>query len=460
MGTFGDFQARLMKAGMLPAVASYYSEYGNVIKHNFAGQDDIWCYDPVEFLKVMSKQGKYPFTVAVELNFLESYNKRNSRPEVLTGRGEGWKKDRTLLQKDIFNPPDAASYAPSLDPAVRAISKAAPKFDRISDMTALAAMDMFCSIMLGFCPNCTAAEVGEAKANAEDRAFVTAAIQTMELIGQFNRDPVARQNIEADPRYPAFCEALDAVFAGAARYVAKVKNGHAQINGVQSYFERLLSRGEMDEDRCIEAVKLMLFAGVDTTHHVLMWNILHVAENPVAQEKLYEEFKRVLGDEPMQVEHLSKLPYLTQFLRETHRLTPPGPGTVLRRLDEDVDLCGYLVPANTRLTLMSHAVQNDPRYVDNPTEFRPERWSDEEVAKRKGTPKQIIDHQMLAKPFGYGARMCLGARAAELEIKTLMARLLRDWKISRKDPSEKYQIVQGVMLKAEPYPRLKFEPRS
>lgn len=43
-----------------------------------------------------------------------------------------------------------------------------------------------------------------------------------------------------------------------------------------------------------------------------------------------------------------------------------------------------------------------------------------EVDKRKGTTKEILDHRLLSTPFSFGARMCLGGRLAELEIKIMV----------------------------------------
>jgi len=94
---------------------------------------------------------------------------------------------------------------------------------------------------------------------------------------------------------------------------------------------------------------LLLFAGVDTTHHVLQWALLNLALNERVQQKLYEEVVSVLGkDGVLDVEHLTKLPYMGHFLRENHRSTPPFSGAVIRRLEEDVDVCGYLVPKQVR----------------------------------------------------------------------------------------------------------------
>jgi cytochrome P450 len=457
MGTFGDLQERLQKHGFRGGVSSYYYDYGHIIRHDMVGQHEVWCFDPNEYLKVMSKQGKYPSTAVGEVKSIQRYNADRNRPTLLSTNDEVWKTQRTALQKDLFNPPDAASYAKTLDPAVRSISQAAPKFDRLSSMTTLAAMDMFCSVMLGYFPNVTGGEVGDGKCDPDDRAFVVAATNAMEYVGVFGRDPVGRTNPELHKDYPAFCSAMDDVYALSSKRVAAL--GGARIHDIAPYMERLLERGEVETGNAGQAVQLLLFAGVDTTHHVLQWSILNLALNPRVQEKIYEEAQRVIGKGALEVEHLTQLPYMSQFLRENHRKTPPFPGAVLRRLEEDVDVCGYLIPKNTRLTLMSDAIQNDPKIAERPEEFLPERWADEAVAKRKGTPQQVLDHQMLAKPFGYGARMCLGARVAELEIKALLARMVRDWNFAPVDPSPQYNTIQGLMLKPDPFPKLKFEPR-
>lgn len=193
---------------------------------------------------------------------------------------------------------------------------------------------------------------------------------------------------------------MDDVYELSSKRMGKMGVG-SRINDVAPYMERMMERDELGKDSATQAIQLLLFAGVDTTHHVLQWSLLNLALHPEVQQKLYEEAVSVLGkDGVLDVEHLTQLPYLTMFLRENHRTTPPFSGAVMRRLEEDVDVCGYLLPKLTKFMMVSDPIQNDPKIVDNPTEFRPERWSDEEVAKRKGTPQQILDHQLLAKPFG------------------------------------------------------------
>jgi cytochrome P450 len=48
-------------------------------------------------------------------------------------------------------------------------------------------------------------------------------------------------------------------------------------------------------------------------------------------------------------------------------------------------------------------------YFPNAKAFIPERWI-------KGDPQESLHHRYALLPFGFGTRMCIGRRIAELEI--------------------------------------------
>ena len=54
-------------------------------------------------------------------------------------------------------------------------------------------------------------------------------------------------------------------------------------------------------------------------------------------------------------------------------------------------------------------------YVDDAKTFKPARWLKEESEKKL--------HPFASLPYGYGARMCLGRRFADLEIQVLLAKV-------------------------------------
>ena len=76
-------------------------------------------------------------------------------------------------------------------------------------------------------------------------------------------------------------------------------------------------------------------------------------------------------------------------------------------------------------------IANDEKLAGpNPQVFDPDRFCDAAVAARKGTRAEFLDHPMACKPFGHGARMCVGSRIAKLEFTSLICRLIQDYSIS------------------------------
>jgi len=56
------------------------------------------------------------------------------------------------------------------------------------------------------------------------------------------------------------------------------------------------------------------------------------------------------------------------------------------------------------------------KYYPQTDKFIPERWIKEDPQHHKA-------HPFLTMPFGFGPRMCIGRRFAELEIETLMTKV-------------------------------------
>jgi len=56
-------------------------------------------------------------------------------------------------------------------------------------------------------------------------------------------------------------------------------------------------------------------------------------------------------------------------------------------------------------------------YVSDPEDFVPERWM------KDTNEKEYKMHPFASLPYGYGARMCLGRRFADLEIQVLLAKV-------------------------------------
>mmetsp|Transcript_59318 Transcript_59318/g.128924 ORF Transcript_59318/g.128924 Transcript_59318/m.128924 type:complete len:307 (-) Transcript_59318:10-930(-) len=221
---------------------------------------------------------------------------------------------------------------------------------------------------------------------------------------------------------------------------------------------------DVSTEELIELLNITLLASVDTTSSMVNWVIANLACNQEVQDQLRQEVTEAMagGGFTDQLASKSSLPFLSQVLRETHRLTPSLAVSIMKQVQRDVQLCGYDIPAGKVVSLDAFSIQNDPAYVDKPEAFVPSRWSAEEVSKRKGTPKEIIDHRLLADPFSAGARMCPGSRVANMEVRCLLSHLVRsyrfEWQGGGPISAADIPYQQGSTIQPNPLPPLKITP--
>lgn len=89
-----------------------------------------------------------------------------------------------------------------------------------------------------------------------------------------------------------------------------------------------------------------------------------------------------------------------------------------RTLQEDTVICGYNIPKGIQVVFPTIVTGTMEEYCENADAFRPERWL---KASQGGTDQYI--HPFASLPYGYGARMCLGRRFADLEMQILLVKV-------------------------------------
>jgi cytochrome P450 family 49 subfamily A len=73
----------------------------------------------------------------------------------------------------------------------------------------------------------------------------------------------------------------------------------------------------------------------------------------------------------------------------------------------------------TQVVFQHYVISNLNRYFPQPDQFLPERWLKICSKSRQGQNH----HPFASLPFGYGRRMCLGRRFADLEIQMVIAKV-------------------------------------
>ncbi|XP_027020505.1 cytochrome P450 [Tachysurus fulvidraco] len=206
----------------------------------------------------------------------------------------------------------------------------------------------------------------------------------------------------------------------------KVKQG-LPVDG--EYLTHLLVSEQMTPSEVLGSVTELLLAGVDTTSNTISWALYHLAQDPVAQQKLYDEVISVCpGDKMTSSEDIVRMPWLKAVVRETLRLYPVVPGNARIITENEIVVGGYLFPKNTLFHLCHYAVSYDENIFPEPHTFSPKRWLREE--------KQLSHHPFGSVPFGFGVRACLGRRVAELEMHLILSQLIKHYEV-RPDPTGK-----------------------
>ncbi|KAL1920359.1 uncharacterized protein VTP21DRAFT_736 [Calcarisporiella thermophila] len=181
----------------------------------------------------------------------------------------------------------------------------------------------------------------------------------------------------------------------------------------------MFSHGEL-----VDNYVTFLVAGGDPTAHTMSFclNELCQPTNRPILEKIRQELDMVIPNPSvlMPENDLGKLSYLTMVIKETLRMHGPGFGTI-RKLAQDTNVKGTIIPKNTSLYLWNYPVHRDPRLWDEPDVFDPERFD-------SSNHKPIVPGSYF--PFSYGPRNCMGQGLAMAEMKFVLATLLRRYEFS------------------------------
>lgn len=246
-----------------------------------------------------------------------------------------------------------------------------------------------------------------------------------------------------------------------ARKAADELNEYEKSSYLSRAIDRRKVKGEVSEQELRELCTIALTAAVDTTSAVISWCLLHLALNPEVQEALANEISRE-GIHAGKLGERTAYPYLHAFIREQHRITPAAPISISKKLSGALDVHSVTFEKDSRFALNSYGAGMDPKLISDPNVFRPERWLDDAVVARKGTPAEILDHTLYSGPFSAGIRRCPGSRVANLEVHALILHIVAEWHIKpagRGLTLDQIPYRQGTAVQPE-MPCLDFMPRS
>jgi pentalenene oxygenase len=169
----------------------------------------------------------------------------------------------------------------------------------------------------------------------------------------------------------------------------------------------------LTEDQILGEMRTFYLAGSDATAWVLAQALNNLARYPETASNLLEELSKIgSADHPWSGGDIRKCPYLSGFLNESMRLSPPL-YTMTSSFGEDIEILGRRIPANSLLVFSPEAQGRDPSIWRDPRKFDPTR-----VFKAKETTA-----------FGGGERICVGMALAIREASLAFAMIAQSYDV-------------------------------
>ncbi|XP_065214600.1 cytochrome P450 6k1-like isoform X3 [Planococcus citri] len=196
----------------------------------------------------------------------------------------------------------------------------------------------------------------------------------------------------------------DYIFPKLDNTVEKEKSSQQFVNQNGSAREIKTDSKITNESLAAQAF-IFYLAGFETSSTTLSYALMELSQNQHIQDKVRQEIIDVISasDGQLTYDGLKQMTYTDMVIQETLRKYPSA-AVLFRRTVKNYKVADskVVIPAATPIVLSNYGLHMDEKYFDNPQEFRPERFSEEEKSKRQ-------NYTYL--PFGEGPRYCIGNTA-------------------------------------------------
>jgi cytochrome P450 len=207
----------------------------------------------------------------------------------------------------------------------------------------------------------------------------------------------------------------------------------------KNFIDHLILHGDKFSDEEIhDHIYTFVAAGYEKVALQTYYTLLLLAIHVEVQEKVFDEIKKALRHEKISYESLSELSYLDMVIKESMRLLPAVP-IIGRETQEEIEIGTRKIPKG--IQLMIHLFNLHRRkdiWGEDANQFNPERFSPENEAKR---PENCF------LPFSTGLRDCIGKQYAIIAIRTIIVKLLRNYKLSADLKTEELTYKADITLK-------------
>ncbi|XP_033110001.1 cytochrome P450 27C1-like [Anneissia japonica] len=409
---------------------AFSRKYGPIWKESMGTLRIVNLSDPVLIEEMYRNDNKYPTRIDMK-PWKEYRDFKNKENALITLEGKNWHRIRRVISKLLLPPLQVHSYQDTVNDVItdmvsrlRFIRDKTNQNSRIPDITnELYKWSMETVFMLLFetrmgCLEDEIADGSQKFISSIHKMFDSGQIMFIaspKLFRRYNLKPW-RDHVEAWDYIFKFAQ--DAMDKRIAYLNTLPEEDIAKSNGLLT---RILASQKMTNEEISANMCEILLAGVDTTSNTLAWALYQLCRNPDIQDRLHNEVLSTVGlDRIACVNDIKNIPLVKNIVKETLRMYPVVSANN-RIFDKDVVIGGYEIPKNTIIGSLQYVLGHDENIFPEPDRFIPDRWM------RSGGTKAST---FASIPFGFGTRMCIGRRVAELELHLALIRISQQFKIT------------------------------
>ncbi|CAB3359763.1 Hypothetical predicted protein [Cloeon dipterum] len=437
-----------------------YEQFGPIVKlSNILGRPDmVFLFDADEIERVFRSEELMPLRPSMpSLNYYKHVLRRDLFGDtggVIAVHGENWYNFRTKVQQPMLQPRTAKLYVRPIEEtadafvnriqAIRDENDDVPE-DFINEIHKWS-LESIARVALDKRLGCLAPYLAP---ESDAQRMIDAVGTFFKNVGNLElKIPFWR--LFPTPTWNKYINALDVIRSVSSRYIdsamEELERNPRPLDHTSSLLQRILQN--TNKKTAYNLALDMFLVGIDTTSAAIASILYQLALNPDKQEKLFREIEQVLPnfDSHLNAENVDSFSYLKACIKETLRMYPVVIGNG-RCMTRDTVIAGYEIPAGVQVVFQHLIISNQERYFSEPKKFTPERWMKASHCQGESglCPVRKPIHPFVSLPFGYGRRMCLGRRFADLEIQALIAKIVKKYRVEYHHEPLQYKVTPMFM---------------
>lgn len=340
-----------------------FKTYGSILKEEYEWRKPVvHLIRPEDFELVFRSQGIYPHRPINE--FVCHYRSKNKDKYANVGisnqLGKEWFEQRKLLAPVLLKLGALDIYLPQLNEICNDLTNYIKEIglkldsdhfeiDNLQSTTYRLALESICALCLDSRMGLIENEKKVQNNSSDGFKLIESTQKLFSSYQQLYYSPPLWKLFETKA-YQQYVQSEDAIYQIADKYVEraliKLKNESNIDQKQTSLLKTLLSLKEIDERDVRTLILDFISGGINTVSNSLSFILLHLANNPKEQFKLYNEIQNILDQKDTQItnQHLNKMKYLKACIKESFRLNSTIP-CLVRLLPEEIVLNNYKIPA-------------------------------------------------------------------------------------------------------------------